>query len=294
MAQKKFGDIKAVRHGRRQQRRHHPGRQDVPSAQARCADPGTAGAPDEAGFEVLPLEDEARLSSSLSTRPCCPDRRCPGHSRSAAATPAGTTGTLASVRCPSSSRRRSWRWPGAAVASRPGSTGSGPGSELLEERQLTPDGAPSPRSRRARGAGPLGRPARRAQGRVAALGGRARAPRPAALGWGGCGPVAAGRPTPASAPPRAPAPRGPGRPRGRRACEVVASLYRRLHVPAPPQLVTSSRRGGPTRWVRSARRRCRAPAGRAGGDPGAGAGRGRGHRRPAAAHRPALRERARR
>ena len=153
-----------------------------------------------------------------------------------------------------------------------------------------------PRSRRARGAGPLRwRPARRAQ--VGWPHWEAEHEHLALQHWGGEGAVRLLRADPpGGAPPRAPAPRGPGRPRGRRACEVVASLYRRLHVPAPPQLVTLSScvRGGPTRWVRSrATRRCRA-GWSSRRRPWGGRWPGRGHRRPAAAHRPALRERARR
>ncbi len=81
------------------------------------------------------------------------------------------------------------------------------------------------------------------------------------------------------------------------ACEVVAGLYGRLHVPAPPQLRTFT--SYVERWSASLAALPRdapapAPAGRAGGLARPQPGRGPGVDRDPHPHRPALRERARR
>ena len=80
------------------------------------------------------------------------------------------------------------------------------------------------------------------------------------------------------------------------ACEIVAGLYPRLHVPALPQLrtVTSyvDRLARPRSPTLPARRADPAPAGRAGALPRARPGRRPGEHRRDRARRPALRERA--
>ena len=114
-------------------------------------------------------------------------------------------------------------------------------AELLEEWQLTPDGAP------AHGHVALVVPVRSAGGRPAALKvgwphWEAEHEHLALQHWGGEGAVRLLR-----ADPRRAAlllerlhPEDLGVLADVEACEVVASLYRRLHVPAPPQLVTLS------------------------------------------------------